>query len=238
MGRELQLFMARQSLASLTPPRPDCPVIHPSLLDGLPAPDGDRRWLAAELAKTGIESVANSKPHVLMVDLLDERFDLLQIDSGLVFNESQDFLQVGLRDQPALAGARRIPRLSNEAWELWTAGLERFRLAISASPLANCTMILHRAYWASSLRTGEGAQPIPDEIEILPGHVVSIAAHNTLLDRCYDAFLAAFPQAMVVQAPPETLVADPEHHWGQSPYHYVPDYYRSIAAQLKAFGLG
>jgi hypothetical protein len=32
-------------------------------------------------------------------------------------------------------------------------------------------------------------------------------------------------------------VADEQHRWGLSPFHYVPDYYRTIWEQLRALGV-
>ncbi|HYD70451.1 DUF6270 domain-containing protein [Azospirillum sp.] len=228
---------ARASIASLTPP-PSCPVLPLSILDGLGLPPGVHHWLAAELAKTIPGALADARPDVLILDLIEERFDLLVLDSGLIINESLDFATSGLAALPPFAGARRVLRLSDEAWALWEAGLERLRRHVAETPLADARIVLHRAVWASQMRTPAGCEPLPDETFIMLGRSGSRAAHNALLARCHDRFLQAFPTAAVVEAPPDACLADPDHRWGLSPFHYVPAYYEAIAAQWRAMGLG
>jgi hypothetical protein len=48
----------------------------------------------------------------------------------------------------------------------------------------------------------------------------------------HAATRAAIPRLEVVKAPDSLVFSDPDHVWGLSPFHYVPDYYAEIWRQL------
>jgi hypothetical protein len=234
--RSLAVDYARVSIASLTAPSPSCPLIDPVLLDGVGLPGAVQRWLAAEFTKSIPQALADTRPEALLIDLAEERFDLLVLPSGLVVNESLDLLCSGLMETPDFASARRVPRLSDEAWDLWNAGLLRLRRLLWAPPLSGCRVVLHRVRWAAEAWTGRRCEPLPGDALILPGRMASRAAHGDLLQRLNDRFLAVFPEALVVEAPPELCVADPQHRWGLSPLHYIPAYYDAVADRWGRLG--
>ena len=74
----------RTSFAGLIPPAPNCPVIDSAIVKGRGLEPTVEQWLAAELSKSIPQAVSRSRPDVLIVDLIEERFDLLALDSGLV----------------------------------------------------------------------------------------------------------------------------------------------------------
>jgi hypothetical protein len=71
----------------------------------------------------------------------------------------------------------------------------------------------------------------------MAGRPASRARHNALLRRYQAAFRDQLPQAAPVAARDAVRVADPDHRWGLSPFHYVEDYYRDIWRQLQALGV-
>jgi hypothetical protein len=233
---QLARFYARTSLASSSRPSPGCSGLPSSLLAGVELPGTVRRWLEAELGKSILDALATARPSALIFDWIDERFDLLVLDSGLAFNESWDFIERGLGKLPVFAAARRVARLSDEAWTLWNAGLVRLKQWKDVA-LPDCTVVLHRASWASRVRSATGVEHLPDATLIMPGVSASRARHNDLLDRYSARFLQVFPEARVVEAGPELRDADAHHVWGVSPFHYVPAYYQAIAEQLQALGI-
>jgi hypothetical protein len=142
----------------------------------------------------------------------------------------------GYGDQPALARARVIPRLSPACERLWRGGLEDFAGLVRSSVLGRARLILHRSRWGTHQRLTSGRRRALTGVEILGGDPVRIADYNALLGRQDAAFLAAMPPVEIVEAP-RWQVADPGHRWGLSPFHYVPEYYDAIRAQLSALGL-
>src|SRR6476646_4421577 len=76
------------------------------------------RALVADLAKTALAELVAFRPTHLIFDFIDERFDLLSV-GGTLITDSWELEASGYRRQPALRGARRVPRLSAACERLW-----------------------------------------------------------------------------------------------------------------------
>jgi hypothetical protein len=48
----------------------------------------------------------------------------------------------------------------------------------------------------------------------------------------HAASRAAISRLEVVKAPDSLILSDPDHIWGVSPFHYIPDYYAEVWRQL------
>lgn len=229
------IFIGRASLASLSMPEG---AVNPlaSLARTLPLPGTfEARCLRANLEKTAISQMSEARPELLVLDLIDERFDLIAYGDA-VFNESPEW--IGIRGHLASSAGvgRRIPRLSDEAWTLWRDGLDRLRAAFDSGVLAPSRLILHACLWAGHTLEDGVPQALPDRCEIIEGRVTSRALHCDLLCRMYDAVLARFPEAAVIDPPARLRIADPSHRWGAAPFHFIPDYYRALVVAAEALG--
>jgi hypothetical protein len=193
--------------------------------------------MVADLTKDALAALVSHAPTHIIFDFIDERFDLLAAGAGLA-TYSWELEVSGYLAQPALAGRRTVPRLSTACDLLWNDALGELAAFLAATPLAGAQLILHEAQWAGSARAGNGRRAeLPDELELMAGHGASRARHNALLNRYQAAFLRRLPQAAPVAAAEDLRVADPDHRWGLSPFHYVEDYYRDIWRQLRALGV-
>ena len=237
--RHLAFSVARQSLACLTSESPGLSYPDLAALDIPSLVPSVHHWLKTDLSKSVPSMLEQRGGDILILDLLDERFDLLMLTSGLVVNASWDLLNSGVAETPIFAGARRIPRLSQEAWDLWEAGLVRWRQWFIQSPIKQCKILLHHAFWASVQQTSPNTLVVlPDTTTIMPPpeEPVSRSAHQALLERYYKRFVAEFPETVVIGAP-QARIADPAHHWGPAPYHFIPQYYSTIAELLRQHGV-
>jgi hypothetical protein len=227
------LYVSRTSLPSLFA----TPV--PGFRRAARPPGGLRpqphRALVADLEKTALAELVAFRPTHLIFDFIDERFDLLSVAGALV-TDSWELEASGYRRQPALRGARAIPRLSAACDRLWLDAAAELAAFVRATPLAQATLILHSARWAERRRTAQGCDAAIGDVEILPGRAADIGQHNALLARYETAFTALMPAMARVEAPSQRL-ADEAHLWGLSPFHYVPDYYTEIWRQLGELGL-
>lgn len=223
-GQADLLYISRTSLAGLFTPA--VPGFRP--LETPPPPLGPypHRAMVADLQATALERLVAFRPTHLILDLIDERFDLLAIGDSRVL-ASWELETSGYLAQPAFEGVRRIARLSAECDGLWRAGAEALVALVRATPLRDAALILHSARWAD---------PAPAGFEILPGRRADPAAHNALLARYEAALLALAPEMRQVAAP-EQRIADPAHVWGLSPFHYVGGYYAEIARRLAGLGV-
>ena len=227
------LYVSRTSLPSLFA----TPV--PGFRAAATPPGGLRpqphRALTADLSKTALASLVAFRPTHLIFDFIDERFDLLSA-GGTLITDSWELEASGYRRQPALRGARTIPRLSAACERLWLEAAAETAALVRATPLADAKLILHSARWATRRRTAYGRQAAIGDVEILPGRRADIGAHNDLLARYEAAFTGLMPAMSRVEAP-DHRAADAAHRWGLSPFHYTPDYYAEIWRQLSALGV-
>jgi hypothetical protein len=227
------LYVSRTSLPSLfaTP--------LPGLRPAARPPGGLRpqphRALLADLRKTALASLVAFRPTHLILDFIDERFDLLSVAGSLV-TDSWELEASGYRRQPAFRGARPIPRLSPACDRLWLDAAGEFAAFVRATPLSRARLILHSARWAERRRTPAGRVARIGEVEILPGRRADVAAHNALLARYEAAFVELMPP-MDRLAAPDLRLADEAHLWGLSPFHYAPEYYAEIRRQLRPLGV-
>jgi len=227
------LYVSRTSLPSLfaTPLTGFRPAAKPP--GGLKAQP--HRALIADLTKTALSALVAFRPTHLIFDFIDERFDLLSM-GGTVVTDSWELEASGYRGQPALRGARAIPRLSAACDRLWAEAAGELAAVVRATPLVEASLILHSARWAERRRTPSGREAAVAHVEILPGQPADIGRHNDLLARYEAVFTDLMPALSRVAAPAHRL-ADDGHQWGVSPFHYVPDYYAEIWRQLEGLGV-
>ena len=247
ISRDLWRFRGAPDTQSVTQllyvSRTSLPSLFATPLDGFrptgKPPGGLRpqphRALRADLEKTALGELVAFRPTHLIFDFIDERFDLLSAGDALV-TDSWELEASGYRRQLALRDARIVPRLSAACERLWLEAAERLAALVRATPLAEARLILHSARWAERRRTAAGRIAALGGAEILPGRPADIAAHNALLARYEAAFLRLMPVMETVQAPAHRL-ADDNHLWGLSPFHYVPAYYEEVWRQLEALGV-
>jgi len=227
------LYVSRSSLPSLfaTPLTGFRPARLPAALRPQP-----HRALVADLCKTALASLVAFRPTHLIFDFIDERFDLLSARGTLV-THSWELEASGYLTQPALCGARPVPRLSAACERLWLDAAGELAAFIRATPLSEARLILHSARWAERRRLATGRDAPLEGVEILPGQAADLRAHNALLTRYEAAFAELMPPMARVEAPGQRL-ADDAHQWGVSPFHYVRDYYGEIWGQLAGLGIG
>ena len=193
------------------------------------------RALVADVATTALAGLVAYRPTHVIFDFIDERFDLLSVGCSLV-THSWELETSGYLKQPALRGARAIPRPSAAAERLWLEAAAEFAALVRATPLRDAKLILHGARWAEHHR-GPKSEDLPlAGVEILPGRPADIAEHNALLARYEAAFIDLMPPMARVEAP-EHRKADAAHEWGLSPFHYEPAYYAAIRGQLDDLGV-
>jgi hypothetical protein len=228
------LYISRTSLPSLFSP----PAEGVRLRASPPPPlrPGQHRALVADLTKSALAALVAHRPTHIVFDFVDERFDLLRTEGSFV-THSWELEASGYLSAPQLRRARAIPRLSQACERIWAGAADELAALLLATPLREAKLILHEAQWADRYLDVRGRRRnLPDETEIRPGRPATRSEHNALLRRYQARFVATVPGVHVVSAP-DLRLADEGHRWGLSPFHYVPDYYRGILAQLRALGV-
>lgn len=233
VGADDLLYIARTSLPSLF----STPVLGFEPPDEAPAGLGrtPHRLLTWDLKKKALAALTAHRPTHVIFDFIDERYDLMRVGGALV-TESWELRASGYLDHPSLAGARRIDRLSEGCTRIWREGVREMADFLWGGALRDAAIVLHEARWAEAQTDGTGARSPLTGVEILPGRPADIARHNALLEDYELELLRATPYVAKVAAP-QLRLADADHQWGLSPFHYIREYYEEIWRQLQAHGV-
>ena len=192
--------------------------------------------LVADLQKTALARLVAFQPTHMIFDFIDERFDLLSV-RGALATRSAELLRSGYLSKTPLRSGQKIPRLSGACDRLWLDAAGAFAGLIRGTELRRAVPILHSARWASHQRLATGRTSLLRDVEIMNGEAADIAAYNGLLARQEAAFLDLMPPMHRIDAEAFRL-ADPNHRWGLSPFHYIPEYYNAVRSRLSDMGLG
>ena len=212
-------YYARSSLASLV----SRPWASPLPLERIESAF-QRRMVARDLAKSLFSELDLSQVDVLLIDLIDERFDLFVGPDGAAFTISPEFQRAGV-PLSELDG-RTLRATSDEAFSLWTAGWQRL-LAWAEAAGAAGRILVNQVYWSDRTESGEGFGP-----RYAPP---AIQAANAYLDRLYRRMAEDLLPAQFATFDPSLLRGDDEHRWGKQPFHFVPGYYAEAAARIGRF---
>lgn len=209
---ELVAYVARTSLASAFHSQV-APRSLARLAASIPS-SFQRRMVLADLDKRLPIMLKETDFDVLLIDLIDERFNLLQVEGGNgrpgLYTLSAEFSRI--HD----GRGRLVPADSSERWRAWTRGVSRLLQLVSVHKI-----VLNRAFWADKTCAGELLEG-PWEVD----------ANNQLLERMYDYIEASAAGVRTIRYSRAPL-ADPRHRWGLAPFHYDQASYRHMLDCLK-----
>jgi hypothetical protein len=202
----LSVYGARSSVISVVSPPVPIDEQHVVLSSGW-----QRRCVLADFQKTFFTSLAEARPDWLVIDLIDERFDLLRCAGSLVTRSSA--FQASGYAETAGVELTQLRRMSAEGDGLFDQAAGEFAARVLRVLPAD-HVILHRARWCCSYRANGETLSLPDD------RLPLCHAQNAMLDHGYDALADAFgQQAQVVDHEARSL-ADADHQWGLEAYHY------------------
>jgi hypothetical protein len=187
--------------------------------------DWQRRCVLADFHKTFFASLEQARPDWLVIDLIDERFDLL-CTSGSFVTRSSAFQAAGLDDASDL-GLQPIRRMSPDGRALFADAAPAFAARV-LELVPRERIVLHRALWCTRF-TREGiALDFPEERRQLS------ELQNAMLHHGYEALEDAFGGVgATIDVDPARHLADAHHRWELEPYHYEPAYNAHAADELR-----
>lgn len=216
---ELVDYYARTSLISLMGPAPVAPAIEFSRI-GSPF---QRRMVERDIARHFRQRVARLEFDYLLLDFVDERYDVLEIEPGTYVTVSQEFVQTNfLKDNPLLSECI-IASGSIKFKILWYEALRSFLKLADAFGFKS-RILLNRVSWAKALDNGE---TIPGTSEMYTDK------NNELLAWMYALVEAELDSQQILQIPQSLFVSTVDHRWGSSPFHYADAYYDYMSNVLE-----
>lgn len=213
-GLELCAYVSRTSFGSLFAGTP------PELIDAVrrPAQNWEEMMVQADICKTGLTSLLDSKPDLIVIDFIDERNPLL-VRAGHAVSWSAGLTRFGYR--AALAGRYRKIGITSEEFQLrWLEGVQRF------NSLTRCQLVLNRVYLTNRLVDGCLAG-------LSSNHNAELERMNSMLPKMYATFEKETGCDNVVY-PSDSLCVDPKHRWGKAPYHYTKESYFHLSRFLES----
>lgn len=170
-----------------------------------------RRMVERDAGKAFRDRVVSTDADVVVVDLVDEQYDLVVDDAGGVATRSMEFLRAGGDE----ALGTRVESGSPDFLVRWESGWTAFvDLARANDRLGR--VVVHEAYWAA--RSADGT----------PFDHGRVEAANRTLTYMYARMRKDLPERRFLRVPERHLLGDPAHRWGASPVHYVEEYYRAF----------
>lgn len=185
-----------------------------------------RRCVVADFRKTFFNTLAETEADWLVVDLIDERFDLLKSITGSFVTRSSAFRAAGLDENRPFEG-EPASRVSANGHRLFEQAAAQFARRVTEVVPAE-RVVLHRALWCTRFRSDGEVAAFPPDL------LAKCQRQNEMLTHGYDTLAAAFDgRAASVGVDPAIHVADANHHWQLEPYHYEAAYNQFAVERLQ-----
>ena len=156
----------------------------------------------------------------LIIDLIDERFDVLLQGDQLITNSKQ-FEDAG--GHQAMNVKVAFSANSDERFAAFARGCAYLA---SETRQNEMPIIFHDARWASDFIDPNGVRiPFPNQ-----GAVIGT---NRRLDRMSRIVTEVLKPHIILKPEPELMIGDSNHRWGAASYHYIPQYYVDIWSKLE-----
>ncbi|MDQ1286785.1 MAG: hypothetical protein QG622_350 [Actinomycetota bacterium] len=173
------------------------------------------RMVEEDLARTVIDRLVEHQPDLLVLDLVDERLQLLRLGRSWV--TGSDYVKRTEMWTKALAEADEVSSMTQPRRQKLFATSARHLVKRLVKELPDTTFVLNEAPYTT--RVADGTE--------LPEPQAGWARDLEAAQRPMTQVLVAeFGPRLVRATPPaEVAQADPNHRWGITSYHYVEAYY-------------
>jgi len=220
-------YIARQSLISSTSPAIEQPMPPPDTSSSF-----QRRMLTGDWTGSLFSELRDNAQDIDLVlwDICDERLGVYAlppsgISKGSAYcTRSVDSIRSG-RDA-ALAGAKLITFGSARHRILFNTALVRFRSTLAELGLLDRCLLVGPP-WALEDTKG---RPTPDSFGLTP-------TRANRLFRDYYSIASRVVTKNFINVQASVAVADADHQWGVAPFHYTPETYAALAAQVETSAL-
>ena len=183
-----------------------------------------RRMVLRDIRKSFLDDLENQEFDVLLLDLIDERFDLWEIHPGSVVTVSSEFFASGLVTSAQRTSTKWIASGSEQHRALWLTGVEKLVATLNVRGILK-RVVINKVFWANQFEDGS---PLPP-----PFSAAIIDKANHHLAWMYDQLERFVTPDNWMGFATEGFKANPQHRWGVSPFHYSNDYYQKARAALQ-----
>ncbi|WP_200627017.1 DUF6270 domain-containing protein [Pseudomonas sp. LAM2023] len=184
-----------------------------------------RRMVAYDFSKAILsESNHFDDSDIILIDLIDERFDLIALPSGQIITLSNELIESGLLEDGSVTGYRIIPQGSLERRSLWLQGMQKlFTFLRDRNKLDR--VVINKVFWSSTFEKENDTH--------LPVAPALIEKANAELSWMYEVLAHELAEHQFMNFSPALLTAAEQHKWGVSPFHYCEGYYAEALMQVR-----
>lgn len=173
----------------------------------------NRRMVHYDLTKDFRNYIKWSNADVLVVDFIDERFNILKLGNSY-FAQSNEFIKSNINEKLKASKVNRkikIKLFEKLALDFITEIKEKYEV-----------VVLHKAYWENKYYDSNG--------EICDFQNQPIVERNSELDHFYNIIEEKFDGIETIKL--DNYLASENHQWGLAPYHYEDMYYIEFNKRL------
>lgn len=219
---QLAGYISRSSVIScMADPLPQ-PIITEQELSEASLSPFEQRMVLHDVNKTGLDHLLSTKPDVIVVDLIDERFAVLKVNGSFI-TDSAAFAKTEARKRLP-AGSSKYTIFGSNTLDLWEEAARSFAKKITSG---GQPIILHKSYWAYNYLDDADGQ-----MKSL-GRDGDAALINKNLEIYHRILENLIPGAIVIEPPEGLRVADAKHKWTVAPFHFLQEYYKYFMEQLQ-----
>jgi hypothetical protein len=209
-------YYARCSMASLGA----TPIEMPSTVQNISS-KFQRRMVERDIKKSFLNDLAGIQFDLLLIDFIDERFNLYVEPEGKACTLSGELLTSGFSGD-SNQGSRCLFK-SEEFWHLWEAG---WLILVNKLKFLGILdrVLVNQVFWSSRTESGGNFEPH------YSGKQIDSA--NQFLARIYQRVSADISHEQFMRFDHGLMKGSIKHTWGISPFHYVDAYYKAAIEQL------
>ena len=164
-----------------------------------------------------IESIKNNNFDKIIIDLIDERFDLVEID-GKIVTKSSEFKATKIFE------SKLIDTYSDEFFNLWKNGFNNLLNVINSHSNPN-KILINKVFWSNKINYN-----LPICEKKYPQDF--ILKNNMKLKRMYNYLEKRIDEKNFINYEENTFYSNPNHKWGLSPFHYIDKYYEELIENI------
>lgn len=208
-------YNARYSLARLCYPRVNMDV-DPDFFEERVPKAFVRKLLKNEFENNLIERLNTKQFDYLVLDFVSERFGLVMYKNNGYVTNSDDIRKAQLA---VLRSSPKIESSSREFLDNFKNGLQKVVKEVGKERI-----IINNVFWTEIMDNGERIST-PEIVE----------RRNSFISHLYQlAKDVGIPEANFVNYPSDIFVADSNHRWAVSPFHYTQDVYDYFVNYLRS----
>ena len=204
-------YFARSSIASLYSPA----VMNNNLVDCLDS-SFQKNIVTYDLKKTFVEEIGLIDFDVLLLDLIDERFDLFVFQDGSICTLSSELVSTGFLQHH---DGEVVKSGSDKHFKLWEQGWSSFVNHLSILGVLDRVRV-QKTFWCSKDEVGA----------YYDNNGIDIA--NNYLEKLYLTIQEDLSPNQFVVPSKINLLGSVNHKWGKSPFHYISNYYEEVLELL------